>query len=146
MVELLVATAIMMIILTGAFFCLQAGFKSRKLVEQRSDLVQRARVALELISADLRSACRLSPDFEFVGIDRMLGRVEADNLDFATRNWQPRNPGEGNYCEISYYVDKFPDRGLRSNSRPPRLCPVYASARPAVRAADPDTGILNASK
>ena len=64
---------------------------------------------MALLSADLRAACPLSPDLEFLGADRMLGDVEADNLDFATHNFAPRRPHEADVCEVSYYVQKDRD-------------------------------------
>ena len=41
-----------------------------------------------------------------MGEERALGELEADNLDFATRHYMPARPGEGDYCQVSYFVDK----------------------------------------
>jgi hypothetical protein len=59
-----------------------------------------------MMSADLRSACSLCPDFDFVGEQRTLGEMEADNVDFATHFYTPVRSGEGDYCQVSYFVDK----------------------------------------
>jgi hypothetical protein len=42
---------------------------------------------------------------------RMIGTIEADNLDFATHNYTPRRPREGDYCQVSLYLDKDPESG-----------------------------------
>ncbi len=111
LMELIVGVVVMVGVLAAAFLCLDAGFRSEKLIESRADALQRARVAMALISADLRNACPLSPETPFVGMNRTLGEIEADNLDFATHNWAPRSQGEGDLCEISYYVDEHPSSG-----------------------------------
>jgi len=98
-------------ILVAAYLCLNSGFSSKKLVESRTDIFQTARVAMALVSADLRCACRLSKDFEFVGTHRMLGDVQADNLDFATHNYSPRRLREFDWCEVSYFLDKERESG-----------------------------------
>ena len=81
-------------------------------------------MALALISADLRGACPLSTNSEFLGVQRTLGSVEADNLDFATHNYTPRRPREGDYCQESLYVDIDPETGHFSLWR--RRNPVIA--------------------
>lgn len=106
LIELVISAALMSIILMAAYACLRAGLLSRKLVETRSDVVQNARVAMSLISADLRCAGPLSIKYEFLGLDRMIEETEADNIDFATHNFSPRHPREGDFCEVSYYLDK----------------------------------------
>src|SRR6266498_3787519 len=84
LIELVISASLMAILLVGAYLCLSSGLASQKLIESRGEAVQSARVALALMSADLRGACPLSKDIQFLGMDRMLGDVEADNLDFAT--------------------------------------------------------------
>jgi hypothetical protein len=103
-------------IVAGAYLCLQGGLESRKLIESRMDLAQKARVALGLLAADLAQACPLykgplGDGSEFVGMRREIGDMEADNLDFATRNWRPRGPGEADSCEVSWFVDRNPRTG-----------------------------------
>jgi hypothetical protein len=87
--------------------------------------LQTARVTLALLAADLRDACPLSPDSAFLGMQRVVGEVEADNLDFATHNYTPRRPREGDFCEVSYYVEKDPQTGRFSlwRRRNPTLAP-----------------------
>jgi hypothetical protein len=98
----------MTIILAAAYTCLRSGLASRSLIESRSDTLQGARVALTLLTADLRAACPLSKDIEFLGMKRTLGDVEAGNLDFGTHNFSPRRDHEGDVCEVSYYLEKDP--------------------------------------
>ncbi len=106
LVELILSSVLMSVILTAAYVCLRAGLAGRALVAARSDVTQSARVALALISADLRSASPLSNEFEFIGMERTLDDIEADNLDFGTHHYSPTRAGEGDFCEVSYYLDK----------------------------------------
>ncbi|HEX3626048.1 MAG TPA: type II secretion system protein GspJ [Verrucomicrobiae bacterium] len=106
LIEVIISAALMAMILVCAYACLSACLSSQKMIEPRADVLQNARVAMSLMSADLRDACPLSSDYALLGMQRMLGDVEADNLDFATHNYTPRQPCEGDFCEVSYYVDK----------------------------------------
>lgn len=114
LIELVISTSLTAIILIGAYACLRGGFASETLIANRAQAAQGARVALSLIAADLRSATRLSKDYEFLGMSRMLGDVEADNVDFATRHYTPRAAREGDFCEVSYYLDKRKETGSYS--------------------------------
>ena len=106
LVELVISASLMTIILASAYLCLNAGTSSQRLIENRSEVLQKARVALAMMTADLRSACAISPEIEFLGMHRMIGDLQADNLDFATHNYRPKRPHEGDFCEVSYYVDQ----------------------------------------
>jgi len=106
LIEVIISASLMALILVCAYACLSACLSSQKMIEPRADALQNARVAMTLMSADLRNACPLSSDYALLGMQRMLGDVEADNLDFATHNYTPRHPQECDFCEISYYVDK----------------------------------------
>jgi prepilin-type N-terminal cleavage/methylation domain-containing protein len=125
LIELMISAAVASIVLVASYACLSAGVDTQKMVEPRTEVLQSARVALAMMSADLRSACSLSPDFDFVGEQRSLGEMEADNLDFATHFYMPKHPGEGDYCQVSYFVDK--GRGTENFSlwrrRNPHLAP-----------------------
>jgi prepilin-type N-terminal cleavage/methylation domain-containing protein len=109
LIEMIVSAGLMGVILSSAYMCLSAGVASKKLIEARSDATQSARVALALIAADLRMAVPMTGDFEFVGMRRVVGGADADNIDFSTRNYTPRNSREPDYCEVSYYLEKDPD-------------------------------------
>jgi prepilin-type N-terminal cleavage/methylation domain-containing protein len=111
LIELMLSATLMVLILAGAYVCLQAGLSAQRLVDPRLEATQTARVALALLTADLRAACPLDPTTEFIGIDRTLGDVEADNLDFATLNYTPSRPGEAGYCQTSYYLDRDESSG-----------------------------------
>lgn len=106
LIEMVISTALMALILGGGYACLRSGIQSQALVDSRTEAFQNARVALKLLSADLRNACPLSDKYEFLGMNRELGTAEADNLDFGTRNYAPQQPGEADFCEVSYYLRK----------------------------------------
>lgn len=106
LIELVISAALGSMILVSAYLCLNSAIASRKVIEPRVDVFQNARVALALLTADLRAACPLARDFQFLGLDRTLGDVDADNLDFATHNYTPRRPHEGDYCQVSYFLEK----------------------------------------
>ena len=125
LIEVVISSALMALILVSAYLCLSAGMKGQKLIEPRADIFQTARVTLALLSADLRATCPLPGDSEFLGMKRMIGEVEADNLDFATHNYTPRHAHEGDFCETSYYVEQNPQSGRFSlwRRRNPMLAP-----------------------
>src|SRR5690349_8197129 len=108
LIEMLISASLMALVLGASYACLTAAVSGKKLIEPRADVIQNARVAMAMISADLRAACPLSTDFEFLGMHRMIEDIQADNLDFATHNYTPRRPNEGDYCQVSYYVEQEP--------------------------------------
>lgn len=111
LLELTVGVTVMTGIIASSYFCLHAGFTTQAALDDHMEQLQKARVVLSLMTKDLRHACVWSEDFTFVGMDRTLGNLEADNLDFATHNWSPRTPGEGDLCEVSYYLNRNPQTG-----------------------------------
>jgi prepilin-type N-terminal cleavage/methylation domain-containing protein len=125
LIELTLSAAIGTIVLVASYLCLNAGLATQKLVEPRTDVLQTGRVVLAMMGADLRSACSLSSDFDFVGEHRTLGTMEADNLDFATHYYAPTRAREGDYCQVSYFADKAPKSESFSlwRRRNPRIAP-----------------------
>jgi len=111
LIEVVISSALMAIIIVCAYLCLNAGLASQKVIEPRVEIFQNARVALAILASDLRSACPFPKDFEFLGTQRTIGDSEADNLDFATHNYTPKRPHEGDFCEISYYLNPDPESG-----------------------------------
>jgi hypothetical protein len=111
LIEVVISAALMSLIVVSAYLCLNAAVSSQKMIEPRATVFQNARVAMALIAADLRCACPLSKDSAFLGMHRMIGKMEADNLDFATHNYTPRRPREGDYCQVSLYLDRDPESG-----------------------------------
>jgi hypothetical protein len=109
LIELVISAGLMAIILASAYLCLHSGLLTQKLVEDRGEMMQTARIALHLMAADLRAACPLSKDVEFVGLDREVHGVEADNVDFGTHHYRPQRDGEGDFCQMSYFVAQVPD-------------------------------------
>src|SRR5438309_7941820 len=108
LIELVISAALMALILVSAYLCMSACVSTQKLIEPRFEAFQSARVAMAIMAADLRAACPLSKEFQCVGMHRTLGEVEADNLDFATHNYTPRRAREGDFCEVSFFLQ--PDR------------------------------------
>ncbi len=125
LIELMVSMAVMSMILAAAYVCFSSGVSTQRLVESRTDVIQNARVAMGILSADLRSACPLSKEIDFLGMHRMLGTVEADNLDFGTHQYSPRHAGEGDFCEVSYFLTAEPGTGRLSlwRRRNPMISP-----------------------
>jgi len=123
LIELILSTALIAVVLAGAYACLNAGISSQKVVEPRTEVLQTARVALSLMSADLRGATPLPKGTPFLGTRRLLGEVSADVMDFATHHYTPRRPGEGDFCELSVFVDRDPQTGRLAlyRRRNPRL-------------------------
>jgi len=111
LIEVVISAALMSLILVAAYLCLHAGLNSQKLIEPRAEIIQNARVAMAILTADLRNACPLSKDYQFIGMQRMIGEMEADNLDFGTHNYTPTRPREGDFCQESFYVDQDPETG-----------------------------------
>jgi len=111
LIELTIGAALMALILTTAYACLSSGVSAREMLSPRWDAMQSARVAMALLGADLRAACPLSKESDFVGMDRTLAGVEADNLDFGTLNHSPRRLGEGDFCQTSYYLEQDQETG-----------------------------------
>src|SRR5438552_16104817 len=54
LIELTISAALMALILVSAYACLSSSISSRKLIDSRADAARSARVALSLLSADLR--------------------------------------------------------------------------------------------
>lgn len=109
LIELLISAALMAIVIGSAYACLSAGVSSKRLIEARTDGAQSARVALAMIAADVRAAIPLPGKVEFLGMRRTVAEADADNLDFSTRNYNPRRLREPDYCEISYFLARDPD-------------------------------------
>ena len=114
LIELVIGAGLMSLILVSAYLCLHAALASQKLIQPRVEVLQTARVAMALMTADLRAACPLSSDFDFLGTHRIQGDAEADSLDFATHNYTPRRAREGDFCEVSLFLDKDPASGQLS--------------------------------
>lgn len=114
LIELVISTALMAMILGGAYACMRAAIDSDKAIHTRAEITQNARVALALMVADLRCAAPLSKDIELLGLSRTLGDIEADNIDFGSHHYSPRAPYEGDFCEVSYFIDRNRETGKLS--------------------------------
>jgi type II secretion system protein J len=111
LIELVISVSLMTLILVSAYMCLSAGISTQKLIDPRVEILQNARVAMALMTADLRAACPLAKDFDFLGMHRRVDDAEADNLDFATHNYMPRRVREGDFCQVSYFLAKDSETG-----------------------------------
>ena len=106
LIELIISAGLMAIVLGSAYACLSAGTASKRLIEARAEGMQSARIALNMIATDLRSTVPLPGNVEFVGMRRTIGEADADNVDFSTRNYNPKRLREPDYCEISYFLTR----------------------------------------
>ena len=112
LVEVVVSASLMSIILVAAYLCLNAGLSGEKTISTRAEMIQNARVAMSMISTDLRCASPLCKDFAFIGMQRKIGDADADNLDFATHHFKPKHPGgRGLLCHELF-------SGSQSKNRP----------------------------
>ncbi|MBN2490886.1 MAG: hypothetical protein JXQ29_08560 [Planctomycetes bacterium] len=111
LVELMVSATLVVGVIGSAGLCLLTGRRAQDEAERRMEVVQSARVALDRLARDLAMACPLDPEFALLGMKRLRDGVEIDNIDFATHHWQPERPGEGDRCEVSYFVDSDPVTG-----------------------------------
>src|SRR5437016_3900826 len=68
LIEIVISSALMALILVSGYACLNAAVSSRKTIEPRLEVFQNARVAMAIMSADLRAACPLSKDYDFLGM------------------------------------------------------------------------------
>jgi len=104
LIEIVISSSLMALILVSGYLCLNAAVASQKQIEPRLTVIQNARVAMAIMAADLRAACPLSKECDFLGADGLAGDIEADNLVFATHNYTPRRANEGDFCEVSYFL------------------------------------------
>jgi len=111
LIEVTIAAALMSIILVSAYLCFDAGIRGKRMIEPRVEVFQNARVAMAFLTADLRGACPLSKDYQFLGMHRMMGAMPGDNLDFATHNYTPSGEREADFCETSIFLDQDPATG-----------------------------------
>lgn len=111
LLEVVISSALMVVIVVSAYLCLHSAVSSQRLIEPRVAVLQNARVAMALMTADLRCACPLSKESPLLGMHRMLGEVEADNLDFGTHNYTPRASREGDFCQVSFYLNQDEETG-----------------------------------
>jgi hypothetical protein len=96
-------------VLAATYACMSAGLTGQKLVEQRAEGVQSARIALSMMAADFRAAVPLSGKVEFLGLRRSQEGADSDNVDFSTRNYKPARANEPDYCEASYFLARDPE-------------------------------------
>ncbi len=112
LVELVISSSLMALILTSAYLCLHGAVSAQRLIEPRLEALQTARVVLARMSADLRCACsRPRSQDDFLGSHQTFGDLDSDSIDFATHNYTPRRPREGDYCAVSFFLQRNPQSG-----------------------------------
>jgi type II secretory pathway component PulJ len=123
LIEVVVSGTLMALILGAAYACLRAGVEAERTLDPRLDALQGGRVAVALLTADLRCAAPLAPDSEWVGLRGEREGARFDRLDFGTLNYTPRRAGVGDFCQVSYRVETDPETGGRVlwRRRNPRL-------------------------
>lgn len=104
LIEILITSAITVIVAGGAYGCLRAAISTQSMVNERMDNMQTARSVIRLITEDLRATTPMLGESEFLGLDRIIKNAEGDNIDFATKNYSYSRPGEADFCEVSYFV------------------------------------------
>jgi prepilin-type N-terminal cleavage/methylation domain-containing protein len=125
LIEVVISSALMALIIVSAYICFSASIASRRTMEPRLEVIQNARVAMALLTADLRVACSLDKHSQFLGLHRTLGENVADNIDFGTHNYTPQHQNEGDFCQLSYYLERDPETGQLSlwRRRNPTIAP-----------------------
>src|SRR3954471_23537673 len=121
LIELIISAALMAIVIGSAYMCLSAGISGQRLIEARAEGAQSARTALNMMAADLRAAIPMPGNVNFLGMRRTVESIDADNLDFSTRNYDPKRAREPDYCEVSYFLtpEKESDSYLLIRRRDP---------------------------
>lgn len=136
LIELMIGVSIMAGIVASAYLSLQAAYRTRATVEVRSDIVQQARVVLDILAQDLRHAAPPTEEFLFVGMVREQGDEAFGNLDFVSHHWKPLLEGEGDRCEISLFVDRDPETEqwllIRRRDPSPDLEPFEGGTREVI--------------
>ncbi|MCD8533720.1 MAG: prepilin-type N-terminal cleavage/methylation domain-containing protein [Verrucomicrobia bacterium] len=132
LIEVIVASSIVTILILGAMSCFRAAIESQKIVDERMENMQKARMVMQMIVDDLRQCVPMVGESEFSGMSRMLGSIEADNLDFATANSRPIQAGESLFHEVSYFVNPGAVEGMytlfRRRDRHPDAEPLSGGA------------------
>jgi hypothetical protein len=135
----MLSTALMAMILATVALCLRAAVAGRTMIDSRGDALQSARVAMSLLTADLRAAYPLSQDIEFIGMRRTLDGGDADNIDFATLNHSPHGSEESDVCAVSYFVDREIESGTFTLSRRRNAVPVVEPGADPLRGGTRET-------
>lgn len=109
LIELLVAMTLFSVVMTAVYGAFSTGAQVWRLGERDTQVFQDARVALTLMSKELRCSFAEAGHL-FLGEDDRSGDRENDRLEFYTVR-PPLEPGEdreARILKVSYYVDEAP--------------------------------------
>lgn len=119
LVEVLVSMAVGAVVVAAVLGVLSTAHRTREQGEERSDLFQSVRVALDQMERDLRVAVYRANDlqFEFIGTDLTEAGLPADTIEFSAASAAPLSSllPTGDLLRVQYYIDvsdDTPQRGL----------------------------------
>ncbi len=115
MIELLVATTMLVLVTGAGFAVLHAGTRAAAKTKRYNAMMARGQAALQSMASDIRAAV-LVDDFGLVSLDREYDGLDADTIDFITAK-APRLdqdlPAAIGRCEVGYYIENDPDSEYR---------------------------------
>ncbi len=119
LVELLTATTITALVLSGAFFSMSVVLQAYKMRGGKTSDAEIANMIFNRLRKDLASTF-ISPHEDttrFVGMDEQAGQFDADTLTFISMVNNPIEIGEGtsDLAEVQYFIDQddsTPERWL----------------------------------
>ncbi|MCC6697306.1 MAG: prepilin-type N-terminal cleavage/methylation domain-containing protein [Candidatus Hydrogenedentes bacterium] len=111
LVELLVATTMLVLLTTGGFAVLNAGMRAGEKSKRYNAMAARGQAALQSMANDIRAAI-LSEEYFLVSLDEQYEGLDSDTIDFVTAKL-PRFTEEDSApvgrCEVGYYIENDPD-------------------------------------
>jgi type II secretion system protein J len=111
LVELLVATTMLVLLTAAGFAVLNAGMHAGGKSKRYNAMAARGQAALQIMASDIRAAVR-SDDYWLVSLDNEYEGRDADTLDFVVAK-APRLQQEDvvavGHCEVGYYIENDPD-------------------------------------
>ena len=111
LVELLVATTMLVLLTAGGFAVLHAGMGAGSKAKHYNDMASRGQAALQSMASDIRVAV-LSEQYCLISLDEQYGGRDADTIDFVAAK-PPRLNQEDEvatgHCEVGYYIENDPD-------------------------------------
>jgi type II secretion system protein J len=131
LLQLMVAVVISSLVAVGIHGTFRAGMNAWRTTEAMAELYQEARVVLERMSLEIRSAFICDDgNIKFIGMDRTDGEMSSDALFFvSTVNSYDETESYGDLCEVGYFLYEDPDTGIRGLWRrvqaPPDDDPIY---------------------
>lgn len=111
MIELLVATSMLVLLTAAGFAVLSAGTRAAAKANRYNAMMARGQAALQSMTSDIRAAV-LIDNFGLVSLDEQYEGRDADTIDFIAAK-MPRLtqdvPDAVGRCEVGYYIENDPD-------------------------------------